>query len=216
MRRFISVVSVIFVVSVGFASGAGAREVVNSSGSQEEISINWDFSTEDGTFVFGSAQGIEPKGGEPFVNFFEQSVTEITCDNGTPDDPDDDFLGARFEFVSGSGPGTVDIDGRYRSGSASAILDLFVDSFDDCFFFPENGGGGTVIKDVPVSLSATATSSLIRSTNSSGFHIPSEVNENSRFDSRYRIGTGTATWGDNTQTGFAQIGKTSWRFHSNS
>ncbi len=202
-------------LTLGAAGAAGAIEVVNSNNSQKEVFVSWDFSTADGTFVSGSVQGIHRRGGEPFVAVFEVSGTPIVCDNGTPDDPSDDFGGTHVEFLNGSGPGTVTIDGQYRAASASAVLDLFVDSFDDCFFFPEHGSGGTVIEDVPVALEATATGPLARSTSSSGFHIPSEINETVRFDARFRTGTGTATVGEMDRSGFAQIGKVSWRSHSN-
>ncbi|MDH3307680.1 MAG: hypothetical protein OEO77_09220, partial [Acidimicrobiia bacterium] len=56
------------------------------------------------------------------------------------------------ESVYGFGPATIAIDTKYRTGSASAQLDLYVDSFDDCYVFPENGGGVTVINDVLVSV----------------------------------------------------------------
>lgn len=217
MRKLI-VLSVLILIPTAWAGTAQAREVINTSGSQEEVSVSWFSETGDGGFVSGSATGIADRDGETFVFFFEDSYEPIVCDNGTPGDPTDDFSGYHYEFVNGSGPGTVEIDKKYRSGSATAVLDLFVDSFDDCFFFPENGGGGTIIEDVPVTISATATSALARSTNSSGFHIPGEINDRFRFDSRYRTGEdGVVTWGDQERTADnTQIGKITWRSHTNS
>lgn len=212
MKWRISALCFVTVFFISLASPAGAREVINSSSSQEEVSVFWDMFMENGAFTSGSMFGVSPKNGEPYVELFEVSGTPITCDDGTP--------GTLVEFVFGSGPGTVTIDGRYRSASAEAVLDLFVESFEECFFgdgevSPENGGGGTVIENVPVSLSAEGTSSLIRSKFSDSFHIPSDVNQNSSFEFRLREGDGTATFGDEERSGFAQIGKVSWRFHSN-
>ena len=217
MRKLI-VLSVLILIPTTWAGTAQAREVINTSGSQEEVSVSWFSETGEGGFVAGSATGIAARDGEPFVTFYEDTFTPIVCDNGTPDDPTDDFTGYHYESVSGSGSGTVEIDKQYRSGSATAVLDLFVNSFDDCSFYPENGGEGTIIEDVPVTISATATSALTRSTSSSGFHIPGEINDRFRFDSRYRTGDdGGVTWGDQERTAeFTQIGKISWRSHSNS
>lgn len=207
MRKLFAFV-VVFLVLASYAGTAQARDVINSSGTQEEVSAGWFFETDEGGFVSGNAYGANVKGGEMYLEFFEVTGTPIVCDDGTD--------GSRVEIVSGYGPATVEIDKRYRSGTASAVLDLFVETFDECFFFPENGGGGTIIEDVPVSLSATATGDLRRSTSSSGFHIPSEENEHSRFDSRFREGTGVVNWGENQRIAdFAQIGKVSSRFHLN-
>lgn len=210
MRR-IALCAALFLV-VGAAAPAYATTTFNSTGSQVEVSAGWFMETGAGGFVHGSVFARKVKGGESFLEFFAGTTTPIVCPDGSD--------GVHHEFLFGSGPATVAVDNQYRTGSASAVIDLFLDVFDECFgpfASPSNGGGGVVMEDVPISIDAIGTSAIVMSRSSNSFHIPSEVNENSRFDARERTGTADVSWGDNSVSGAdARIGKISWRFHSNS
>lgn len=209
MRR-IALCAALFLV-VGVAAPAYATTTFNTSGSQLEVSASW-FFEEGGSFAHGNVWAAQVKGGGSHLEFFEGTSTPIVCEDGSE--------GVHHEFVFGSGPVTVVVDKQYRTGSATAVVDLFVDSFDECFgplASPSNGGGGTVIPDVPISVDAVGTSNIAMSRSSNGFHIPGEVNEHSRFDARQRFGHADVTWGDNERFAeSAAIGKISWRSHSNS
>lgn len=209
MRRIALCAAVFLVVAV--AAPAHATTTINSNGSQLEVNAEW-FFEDAGTFVHGHAFARQVKNGSSFVEFFEGAATPIVCEDGSD--------GVHHELAFGSGTASVAVDKQYRTGSANGVIDVFVESFDACFgpfASPSNGGGGTVIQGVPISIHAVGTSNLVMSKSSSGFHIPSEVNENSRFDARQRFGTADVVWGDNARFAeFASIGKISWRFHSNS
>ncbi len=221
MRRV--VMGAVLVLLLGGAPPAHARSVYNSGGSQEEAAAEWFHDLGGGGFVSGRAFAVKIKGGGSFLDLFEVTGTPITCDNGTPE-PDDDFPGTHLEFFSGAGPANVRIDKQFRSAAASAMLDLTFDAFDHCSFFPEaeptngnGGGGGVVVEGVLVEMSMTGTGPLTMSKSSSGFHIPGEVNEHSRFDSRWRDGNGVVSWLDQERIApWGFIGKVSWRSHSNS
>ncbi len=223
MRRV--VIAALLATFVALTAPAHARSVTNASDSQEQASAEWFHELDGGGFVSGHAFAAKPSRGDQWLEISEVVGTPIICDNDTPE-PEDDFAGTHLAFVFGSGPATVAISKQYRWATASAVLDLTFDAFDHCSSFleatPSNGGGngggngGVVVPGVPVALSLTGTGDLMRSSSSGSFRIPGDVNEHSRFDSRWRNASGVVSWGDEQREapgGF--IGKVSWRSHTN-
>ena len=60
--------------------------------------------------------------GASIASFFFFSVIDVTCDNGTPDDPDDDFLsGDLIDFTANEAPpATLSIGSNLATATASA------------------------------------------------------------------------------------------------
>jgi hypothetical protein len=190
---------------------AAATLVINDNGKAQVIDASWWSDTESGwTYGYASAWDY---GRDAYLDFFEESGSWVWCDAGTPGDPTDDYEGFVGTYTYGSGPATVHLARGYATGHADAVVDVWVDSYNDCtgeYGYEEH-------PSVAVSIDLTATSPLVREKGSSSFHIPSEFNDNYRFSSAYRQGDGVVTVGEVGHAAYyGMLGQTTWHYHSNS
>lgn len=177
----------------------------------------------DATIVSGYVGVRQAKGAASADLWFYQTVgTLVTCDNGTPDDPDDDFMGYEWTELSGGGPATLSVAKSYSSASAEGTVEAWTGVWNECDWYggedmavPHNGEPGPG-EPVQVSLALTGEGPRITTTGSYSFHIPGQYNEHSRNRSVYRSAAGVATVdGVATAVQWGQIGEYSWSSHAN-
>ncbi len=209
MRRTSFVALVLGLVAL-FATPAAAREIINGSQTMVQMQGYWS-SYDDTTGAYVDA-GITATdyGGEVWLDYYRFSSTPITCEDGAS--------GWLNESLWASGPGTLEVDRKYASGTAAGTVTGWMDSWTDCWYgeeaVPQNGvPGGDVTFDVVAHF--TSTSPLIREKSASSFKIPGETNSHNTYSSTYRYGDVHATVDGEMFSGFGQLGKVSWRYHSN-
>jgi hypothetical protein len=210
MRRILLVALVLGLI-VAAAAPAGARDV--SNGSQTMIQMQGYWSSYDdatGAWVDAGIYATEYSG-ETWIEYYRYSSTPITCEGDVP--------GTLYESFWGSGPGTLEAEKTYTAGSAFGTVTGWTETYTECWFgeevvAPENGGGGEEMT-LDVAAYFTATSPLIREKGSSSFKIPGETNFHDKYSSTYRYGDVEATVDGETFYGDGQLGKVTWRYHSN-
>lgn len=220
MRRTLMLV---FVALLVFAGAAPAVAGGTSNTRYSEIVVEgawWDGEWGDEVISSGYVSARQQTGADVGEMWFESSVgVRIVCDAGTPEDPNDDYIGYEYTTHSGYGPTTVSVGKSYRTGSASATVLASTWTWSECGFEgeaqPENGFPGNG-EELEVSISLTGTSSLIREKGSYAFHYPGQSNSHERWQNVYRDGSGTIVAnGDATPTSWGRVGKASWSSHSN-
>ena len=224
MRRAMFVAMVVGLV-VAVAAPAGARDVSNSSESMVQMQGYWG-SYDDSTGAWMDASiYVTEYSNETWIDYYKSSYTPITCEGDVP--------GTLVEYISGSGPATLEGSRTYTAGFASGTgLFGWMDSYTECWYgeeiiVPENGdpnGGHEVTLDLTVQF--TSTSPLIREKGSGSFKIPGETNSHYSYSSVYRSGDVAGEvvvhMVDGPETlveafaGGGSFGKATWRSHSNS
>ncbi|MDH3294415.1 MAG: hypothetical protein OER95_08870 [Acidimicrobiia bacterium] len=198
---------------MAIATPAAARDVSNSSQTMVQMQGYWS-SYDDATGAWEDASVyVTDHSGETFIEYSRFRSTPITCPDGLP--------GQHIEWLSGYGTGTLEANKDYTSGLAAATVTGWMDTYDVCetgeeVVVPENGGGGDTVT-FDVSASFTSTSPLNRERGSGSFKIPGEYNSHNSYSSTYRYGELDVTVDGQTSSGWwGQLGKVSWRNHSNS
>ncbi len=217
MRRTMFVMLVVFVL-VAWAAPATAGFTSNGRGSEVIVEGGWyqgDWGDE--TIVSGFASARQAKGAQTGEIYFSESVgVRLVCDNGTPDDPDDDWMGYSWTTTDGWGPATVTVGKSFSSGMAQGTVEVWTYTWSDCGWSevaPENGGSPGATVEVMLNLEGAGP--RIRERSGYSFHIPGQYNEHSNSRSAYRSATGSATAGGHViPTSWGQIGEYSWSTHS--
>ncbi len=205
---------------IAAASPALARYVANSKTTSVVVEGYWSTGEwgED-TISFGYAGAYQTVGArEGSINYNESVGVRVLCDNGTPEDLDDDWWGYFWTDTMGWGPATISVSKAYSSGQAEGTVDTWSYSYSDCdnmYFEPENGNGSSVSKEV--SLALIGTSPVIRESSGYSFHIPGQYNDRAKYQSTYREAQGVVTVdGEETAVYGGRIGKFTETFHINS
>lgn len=217
--RKVLVVLLAMAMIIAVASPALAKYVSNSKTTSVVVEGNWwSGNWGDETISSGYVGAYQTVGArEGWINFYESVGTRVTCDNGTPDDSEDDWLGYNWTDTNGWGSATVSVSKSYSSGQAAGTVETYSYSYSDCdpmYFEPENGNGD--LGSMDVSLDMVGTSPLIKETNGYSFHIPGQYNDRSKYQSTYRQAEGLVTVdGFENQADGGRIGKFTETWHSN-
>jgi len=195
------------------ATPALARQVTNSSGSNMTAQVVWGTGDENGGGHFGGIYGdIETSGTS--VGLWEQDAQVVSCDNGTPGDLTDDFLGYVGTFRDGSGDGSVTIAPNLQTARLTGVLTLTTVNVDYCA-----GNYGEVISvetDVPVLLELVATSGPMPSFDTYHERLASVYNMHQNIHMMSRYATGTALLGGSPyEFDSGLISRNHWTDHSN-
>jgi hypothetical protein len=187
MRRLSALLAIVAGLSIA-ATPALAGSVSNSSGSNETAQVVWGTGDENGGGHYGGIYGdIESRG--TYVGLWEQDAQVVPCDNGTPDNPDDDFMGYVGMLRNGDGEGEVTIAANLRTARVTGVLtittvnvDYCAGIYDDVILVEEN---------VPVLLELVATSKPMPSVDVYHERLASVYNyhQNNHMMSRYAAGT---------------------------
>ena len=212
MRRTSFVALILGLVAL-FATPAAARDIANGSQTMVQMSGEWSsYDDATGTSVYVSIYATD-YGDSVEISYSRSSSTPITCDDGTP--------GWSNESFWAYGPGTLETDRTYASGTAAGTLTGGMGSWIDCGYgeevVPQNGDpGGDLTVDVVAHF--TSTSPLMRQRNANSFKIPGDTNSRTSESSTYRYGEIHLTVGDSERVhlDFGQLGKAIWRYHFNS
>lgn len=192
------------------AMPAKAADVSNDSGVALVAQASWGVSDDTGAgdwgFVVASVQD-----GQRRLFLYEQSAVAARCDNGTPDDSSDDYVGLQGTFRFADGPADVDIAANLKAGSANAILDIYTYLFVDCAPVVT-----AVEEDVEVSLELATTGERERWTDRFYERLPGEFN----FVQILRLvghpATGTLAIGSEVSSlEFGLVSRNRWNGHFN-
>jgi hypothetical protein len=212
MRRLSALLAIIAGLSIA-TTPALAGTVTNSRGSNVTAQVVWGTGDEDGGGRFGGIYGdIESWG--TVVGLWEQDAQVVPCDNGTPDDPDDDFMGYAGTFRNGDGEGTVTISANLQSARVTGVLTITTMSVDYCA-----GNYGDVIlveESVPVLLELAAISKPMPSVSVYHERLASVYNSHQNVHGLSRYATGTAKLGGQDYAfDSGLISHNHWTDHSN-
>jgi hypothetical protein len=174
---------------------------------------NFGFST-----TFAEAYGdwgylaVTDSGDGAYAELSRFSESWIQCTGAeTPDDETDDTYGLTYESMYGSGPASLEIGKSYVTASASATLDVWHETFNEC-----TGESTSAYEEgVGLSLALEGTGSLARISGHGSFHIPGEINSHQKERSVYRFATGTVELGGASFATEGAIGKATWQAHDN-
>lgn len=224
MRRMFMILLVAASLTV-MAIPSATADTYNASGSESILEGGWwagDWGDE--IIVSGFAAARLPKGAATGELYYSESVGVLTtCDAGTPDDPDDDYIGYIWTGRDGWGTAEVTIAKSFATGTAVGTVELWTSSWSECEWYEEGGevspnngpGPGTETAELTITLDGDGQ--LMRQSDSYRFHIPGQYNEHSRSRSVWRSAVGVVTVDDFAHsTSYGQIGEYSWRSHGNS
>jgi hypothetical protein len=169
------------------ASPGLAGSVSNSTGSNTTAQVVWGSGDETGAGHYGGIYGdVESHG--TIVGLWENDVVVLTCDNGTPADPSDDWQGFAGTMRNGFGEGTVSIAPNLGWASVSGLLRLETVIFNNC---TNDYVTTNVETDVPVTLELVATTTSDNSFTKMHELLASQYNihQNVHMVSRYATGT---------------------------
>ena len=190
-----------------------ARSVTNSSGSNMTAQVAWGTGDETGAGHYGGIYGDMESGGT-IVGLFEQDAIVVTCDNGTPGDLTDDFMGYVGTFRDGQGAGSVTIASNLQSASVTGLLALTTVQVNYCT------GQFDVIStetDVPVVLELVAISQPMPSVDTYHELLASVYNMHQNIHVMSRYATGTAMLGGEPYAfDSGLISHNHWTDHQNS
>jgi hypothetical protein len=212
MRRLMVLLAILAGVSI-VADPALAGTVTNSTGSNMTAQVVWGTGDESGGGHYGGIYGdIESWG--TIVGLWEQDAQVVTCDNGTPADPDDDFMGYVGTLRFGEGGGDVSVAANLGTARVTGVLTITTVNVDYCAGIFDDVI--LVEADVPVLLELVATSRPMPSVNVYHERVASVYNyhQNSHMMSRYATGTallGGAPFAFDS----ALISHNHWTDHSN-
>jgi len=214
MRRFMTVPMAGLLALALAAPVAAGPNVGNYSSSATIAQASWDSYDEEkeaysaGYIAISREQGSS----EAFAEYSQYSETFVQCTGAdTPDDPDDDTFGVVTSNVWGYGAASLAVGRNYSSASASGTLDAAREDFDECtgeWSYEE-------LQAFEFSLDLTATSATFKESGRGSFHVPGEFNSHSSYKATYRFAEGVFDGADSSQGVSGQIGKVSWREHTN-
>ena len=217
MRKFMVVpLAALLVLAVAAPVSAGAN-VSNTSGGFTGAEGDW-FRYDEATeaYTYGYVFARLDKGQQvATVDFFQGSDQKVQCTGqDTPDDESDDTWGVIFSYMYGSGPATsFAVTKNYGSAMASASLEVFQESWNDC----TGEGSYESLGSIDVALDLAGDGPLVRQTGGGSFHIPGDVNSHYSMRSSTRSGVGSVSVDGNEMTvDFGIIGTVSWKEHVNS
>jgi len=149
-----AMVVVVALAWVALAAPGMAGSVSNNSGSNMTAQVVWGIGDENGGGHFGGIYGdIESSG--TMIGLWEQDAQVVPCDNGTPGDPSDDFMGYIGTMTNGDGTGSVTISPNLQAARVTGVLTITTMEVDYCA-----GNYGVVVatrEEVPVSLELRST-----------------------------------------------------------
>lgn len=203
MKRAIVVIAAATLLLVTLAAPASAGYVFNERGSAEVVQGSW-WSESGDSSTYGSAYAWAVSGGESFLEVYEQSGQWVQCD------PTGEFWGFVGTWTYGYGPASVTIGRHYGTGSATGTVQLFTSTVNECA-----GEYSEVMDSANVTIDMTGSGSLYRSRSSGSFKVPGEFNDNYSSSSVSRSATGTVAFGGRDIAAQGEIGKITWRSHSN-
>jgi len=188
MRRLSALLALIAGLSIA-ATPALAGTVTNSRGSNVVAQVVWGTGDENGGGHFGGIYGdIESWGA--VVGLWEQDAQVVTCDNGTPGDPTDDFMGYVGMLRHGDGEGAVTVAANLQSARVTGVLTITTMNVDYCAGIYDDVI--LVEEDVPVLLELVATSKPMPSVDVYHERLASVYNFHQNTHMRSRYATGTA------------------------
>ena len=212
MRRLLLLLAIGASLSIA-AAPALAGTVMNSRGSNVIAQVVWGTGDENGGGRYGGIYGdIESWG--TTVGVWEQDAQVITCDNGTPDDPTDDFMGYVGRMRNGDGEGAVTVAKDLKTARVAGVLTITTVNVDYCA-----GNYGEVIlveTDVPVLLELVAISGTMPSVDVNHQRLVGVYNSHQILRMVSRYATGTAMLGGapyHFDSGL--ISRNSWADHYN-
>ena len=192
MRRLLVLLAIVASLSIA-AAPALAGTVMNSRGSNVTAQVVWGTGDESGGGRYGGIYGdIESWG--TTVGLWEQDAEVIPCNNGTPDDPTDDFMGYVGTMRNGDGEGAVTVAANLKTARVASVLTITTVNVDYCA-----GNYGEVIlveTDVPVLLELVAISGPMPSVDVNHERLASVYNSHQNIHMMSRYATGTAMLGD--------------------
>ena len=123
MRRLAVSVMAAALLAVLVASPIAAETISRDRHEFDRAQGSFSFSEGGRTFEGQILVQRDTETGESITSFFFFSVVDVTCDNGTPENPDDDFVsGDLIDFTANEAPPTtLSIASNLSSASASAI-----------------------------------------------------------------------------------------------
>lgn len=190
MRRLLALLAIIAGLSI-VATPALAGTVTNSSGSNMTAQVVWGTGDENGGGRYGGIYGdIESWG--TTIGLWEQDAQVIACNNGTPDDPTDDFMGYVGTMRNGDGEGAVTVAANLKTARVAGVLTITTAEVDYC--------AGTYLvtsveENVPVLLELVATSGPMPSVDVNHERLASVYNFHQNIHMMSRYATGTAMLG---------------------
>ncbi len=203
MKRAIVVIAAATLLLVTLAAPASAGYVFNERGSAEVVQGSW-WSESGDSSTYGSAYAWQVSGGESFLEVYEQSGQWVPCDDTG------EFWGFVGTWTFGNGPATVTIGRNYSTGTATGEVQLFTSTVNECA-----GEYSEVVEPATVTIDMTGSGSLYRSRSSGSFKVPGEFNDNYSWSSVGRSATGNVAFGTTSVAAQGEIGKITWRSHSN-
>ena len=210
MRRLV-VLLVVAAFAVAGAVNVLAATVTNVTVNATIAQAIWDDIDEDGNGEQIAISAEKSSTGVAInVDGFKGSF-EVCDDGGTPDDPDDDFLGFVGTETSGTGAGKLTIARQYRAATASGTIKVEVTTFDEC----TGDFGTTTTKSIKVALDLTAISPLIRESTRSTIAIPKQFRLHQLVKATSRVSVGTMTYGSRKLDVDGVIGQLSLKGHLN-
>ncbi len=192
MRRPLVLLAVIAGLCIA-ATPALAGSVSNSSGSNMTAQVVWGTGDENGGGHYGGIYGdIESWG--TVVGLHEQDAQVVTCDNGTPGDPSDDYMGYVGTFRDGQdeGDGAATVAANLGGAQVTGHLTITTAEVNDCL------GTYDVISTetgVAVLLDLLAISQPTPSVDVNSERLASVYNMHQNIHTMSRYATGTAMLG---------------------
>jgi hypothetical protein len=124
MRRLIAIVPAAILCLSTFASSVSADTGPSRSEFEfDRVTAEFAFSEGGRDFVGSLLIDRTTSTGAAITSFFFFSGVIVTCDNGTPDDPSDDFEAQDLiDFTANeTSPATLSIDDKFRSAIATGV-----------------------------------------------------------------------------------------------
>jgi hypothetical protein len=209
-----AMVVVLALAWVTLAAPGMAGSVSNSSGSNMTAQVVWGTGDENGGGHFGGIYGgVESSG--TYVGLWEQDAQVVPCDNGTPGDTSDDFMGYVGIMTNGDGTGSVTISPNLQTARVTGVLTITTMGVDYCA-----GNYGVVIatrEDVPVSLDLRSTSNPMPWVDVSSDRLAHIYNMHQNVHGMSRDAAGTAMLGGEPYAfDSGLISHNHWTGHDNS
>jgi hypothetical protein len=215
MRRFFTIPAAgLLALALAAPAMAGAN-TGNFSGTLSLAQAGWDAYDEASqtyTAEFITVT-VDESGGGAFADYSSYREQYLQCTGAdTPDDPDDDTFGVAYSNIYGWGEGvSLTIGQRNASAHATGSIYGYAEEFNEC----TGEWTSEELGEFDFSLDLVATSPTVRESGRGSFHIPGEFNQHSSYTAVYRFAEGTFDGPNGGHDVAGQVGKVSWRDHSN-
>ena len=122
MRRLAVSIMAASLIAALVASPIAADTVGRDRSEFDRVQGSFEFSLGGRDFTGQILVQRDTETGASIASFFFSSVVDVICDNGTPEDSDDDFLsGDLIDFTANEAPpATISIDSNQAAASATA------------------------------------------------------------------------------------------------